>query len=197
MRTLKINSSIFNGLLLENWSISQKINQISTLKCGILNISKEQEIIDISNIVEGSSLELFNGDNKIFSGIIKTIVKSEYNVGILKLDLTVSDNNEIANRRIVASSLVNKKAGWIVKNIILPVLEEEGVTEGIIEDGFELMKANFNYITCTQALNYLQTCTGLNWSIDKDKKLNFIANDSIKAPFDIDSKFKYKNFKCQ
>lgn len=196
MRTLKINGSIFNGLLLDNWNISQKINQISTFKCGILNVSKEQEIIDISNIVEGSNLELFNGENKIFSGIIKTIAKSEYNVGILKLDLTVSDNNEIANRRIVVASFVNKNAGWLVKNVILPVLAEEGVSEGNIEDSFELLKVNFNYITCTQALNYLQTCTGLNWNIDKDKKLNFVSNTSIKAPFDVDSNLKYKNFKA-
>lgn len=196
MRTLRINGSVFNGLLLKNWDISQKINQVSTLKCGILNIAKTQEVIDVSNIVEGSNLELFNGETKIFSGIIKTIARSEYNVGILRLDLTVSDNNEIANRRLVAASFVNKKAGWIVKNVILPVLAEEGVSEGIIEDSFELLKVNFNYITCTQALNYLQTCTGLNWNIDKDKKINFISNTSIKAPFDIDSNFKCKNFKA-
>ena len=119
MRKLKINGKIFDGQLLKNWTISHKINQTSSFKCGILNISNEQRIINVLEVQEGSNLELFDGDSKLFAGIIKTVIKSKYTDGILQLDLTVTDNNEIANRRLVASSIVNKTAGWIIKNVIL------------------------------------------------------------------------------
>lgn len=196
MRKLKINGKIFDGQLLKNWTISHKINQTSSFKCGILNISNEQRIINVLEVQEGSNLELFDGDSKLFAGIIKTVIKSKYTDGILQLDLTVTDNNEIANRRLVASSIVNKTAGWIIKNVILPVLAEDGISEGNIETGPLLLKVNFNYIKCSQALNYLQTCSGYNWKIDKDKRLNFTSNKSIKSPFNIYDHFKFRKFKA-
>jgi len=195
MRRLQINGNDFNGTLLDGWNISNKINQISSFKCGIVNVSFGQEIIDISDVTEGSSIELFNDDEKLFSGIIKTLTKSKFSVDILKLDITASDNKEIANRRLVAASLVNKTAGWIVQNRILPILAEEGVTAGTIEEGFILLKVNFNYISCAQALNYLQTCTGFNWDIDKDKRLHFKSKDAERAPWDLIESTDYKNFK--
>lgn len=196
MRILKINGKIFNGQLLRNWTISHKINQTSSFKCEILNISNDQQVINISEIREGSNIELYDGNDKLFAGIIKTVVKSKYAEEILQLDLTITDNNEIANRRLVASSIVNKTAGWIVKNVILPVLSEDGVVEGNIEAGPVLLKVNFNYIKCSQALNYLQTCSGFNWKIDKDKKLNFTSTKSINSPFNIYDRLKFRKFKA-
>lgn len=195
MRSLKINHEVFPGVLLSGWTVTNKINQTSSLKCGILDVSPSQNTVDISEIKEGSSVELYNGTEKIFSGIIKTLSKSNYGPGIIQLDINASDNNEIANRRLVASSIVNKTAGWIVANVILPVLAEEGVTAGTIDDGFTLLKVNFNYISCTQALNYLQTCTGFNWDIDIDKHLNFISRDAERTPWDLTDPLNYRNLK--
>lgn len=195
MRYLKINGDRFNGILLSGWTISNKINQISSLKCGILDVSVSQDRIDISNIKEGSSIELFSDEEKLFSGIIKVLSKSEYAKDIMQLDINASDNNEIANRRIVATSVVEKTAGWIVRNRILTVLSEEGVTAGTIEEGFTLLKVNFNYISCAQALNYLQTCTGFNWNIDKDKKLHFKSKDAERTSWDLTDKKDYRNFR--
>lgn len=195
MRYLKINGDRFNGILLSGWTISNKINQISSLKCGILDVSVSQDRIDISNIKEGSSIELFSDEEKLFSGIIKVLSKSEYAKDIMQLDINASDNNEIANRRIVATSVVEKMAGWIVRNRILTVLSEEGVTAGTIEEGFTLLKVNFNYISCAQALNYLQTCTGFNWNIDKDKKLHFKSKDAERTSWDLTDKKDYRNFR--
>lgn len=195
MRMLYINGIEYPGILLENWNIAKKINSISTLKCGIININFNQQIVDISSIIEGSSIELFNGENKMFSGIVKIITKSVYVKGITKLELSCNDNSEIAKRRIIAQSIVNKTSGWIARNAILPVLSEEGVTEGVIDEGFLMTRANFNYIGCDKALDYLQTCTGMNWYIDYDKKLNFHAADKLKSPFNLDNIQKYSNFK--
>lgn len=194
MRHLKINGEAFNGVLLSGWTISDRINQTSSLKCGILDVSFSQQKIDVSDIKEGSSIELFNNENKLFSGIIKTLSKSEYAKNVMRLDITASDNKEIANRRIIATSVVGKTAGWIVRNRILPILAEEGVTAGIIEDGFTLIKVNFNYISCSQALNYLQTCTGFNWDINKNKQLIFKAKDAERTSWDLTDKLEYRNF---
>ena len=195
MRTLKINGSVYTGILLDNWSIAQKNNSVSTFKIGVLDIDSSQNKVNIANILEGSSIEFLDNSNKLFSGIIKTITKSDYSAGILKLDFTCNDNSEIANRRIVARSIVFKTAGWIVENVILPILAEEGVEAGNIEEGVQLVKVNFNYISCKKALDYLQTCTGFNWNIDINKKLNFSSISQVVSPFEINDDTVISNFK--
>lgn len=196
MRHLKINGAFFEGTLLANWSISKKINQMATLNCRVINMSAEGETVDLSNIVEGSTIEFYADEEKLFAGLVKSKQISRYAGPVMELSISASDNNEIANRRRIAASIVDKSVGYIVRQYILHVLSEEGVTEGEIAEGPTLTKVNFNYITCAQALNYLQTCSGLNWRIDNDKKLHIYSNEAVEAPFNVTDDTKVKNFKA-
>ncbi len=163
------------------WQISYRINQRTTLS---MTVVKMNELISID---EGDAVEVYSDSVLIFSGIVYGIRAYEGVLGVIYYDLQVTDNSALADKRIIVGVAENMVAGDIVRNYILPILAEEGVTAGTIQDGVIISKAVFNYIYCNQALDYLRDITGFNWQIDKERKLNFFSRSTNTAPFVLDS----------
>jgi len=172
-----------------SWNIVKKINALTTANFIVI------DLLHLDNIDNGDSIELFNGDIKIFSGIVLNHEKYEDYHGILSYSIQAVDNSKLADKRLIAKVYENQTAGNIARGIIAEKLAEEGVTEGIIQDGPVVKKAVFNYIKCTEALDYLKTITGYSWNIDKDKKLNFFERSTYKAPFMLSDDIKHHNFR--
>ena len=170
-----------------SWSISDKINARSTLKVTI--IDKQS-----ATISEGAEFQMYNGAEKIFEGVILRIRKYEGDPGYLYYDIDIVDNSALADRRVIAKTYENETAGYIVNDLITEVLGEENVTAGTIATGPSIKKAVFNYIKCSAALDYIKNVTGLNWNIDKDKKLQFFDRATNLAPFTLDSAVQHSNF---
>lgn len=186
MREFKISNQ--KVIVDSNWRISYKLNQRTTLSMTVVNL-KELDSID-----EGDAVQVYNDSVLIFSGIIYSIRVYEGRKGSVYYDLQVVDNSALADKRIIADVAENMTAGDIIRNKILPILAEEGVSEGIIQDGTIVSKAVFNYIYCNNALDYLKDITGFNWQIDKDRKLNFFSRETNIAPFILNNSFPHSRF---
>jgi len=186
-RTLTIDSQ--NVLFQPNWSISDKINNRTTLSITVIDLLLLGEI----NI--GDSITLDDGATNIFTGIVQTKNIYEPFPNELYYSLKCVDNSAIADKILIAEAGSNETAGYIVQNVILSHLASEGVTAGTIETGVTVSKYTFNYKKCSTALEQIRTITGLNWNIDKDKKLNLFSSGSIGSPFILNDTVQHSGFK--
>ena len=173
-----------------NWSIIDKINARTTMQAKIVDLN------EILSINVGDSVTFENNGSVIFAGLIQTIDVSEEGPGYLVYNIKCVDNTAITDRRVIAKVYENEYVGDIVTDLITEVLGEEGITAGTIQDGPVIAKAVFNYIKCSQALDYLKTTTGgYIWNIDKDKKLNFFERSTNTAPWTLDNTVQHNSFK--
>ncbi len=169
------------------WSVIDKLNIRSTISFVVINL------LNLSSIQKGDPIVFERDGNTIFNGWVDTVLTQEVEPDVLFTTVTGVDNCSIADRRLVAASIENQTAGYIVINFILPILAEENVTAGIIDDGIVLTKVNFNYYTCTQALDLLSETTGFYWNINYDKELDF-SDRASNTGTDLDSNIHHKNF---
>lgn len=186
MRIFKIANKTV--LVAPNWSISSKLNQRTTLSMTVVDLGELEEI------AESDVVEVWNDNKKIFAGIIDSTRVYESIPNKLYWDLRAVDYSTLADKRLVVGVGENETAGHIVRSIILPLLAEEGVTEGTIQDGIIIAKSVFNYIKCSDALDQLKDLTGFNWKIDNDKKLSFFARDTNIAPFTLNNSIQHYGF---
>lgn len=170
------------------WSISDKINARTTMSITVIDLQ------DLASIDIGDAVTLTNGADTIFAGIVHSVDVSEYMPGVLYYDLKCVDNSALADKRLVAETGSNQTAGYIAENVILPYLADEGVIKGTIEAGVTISKYTFNYITASKALDQIRTVSGLNWNIDKDKKLNLFSNTSNLSPWTLDDTVQHTRF---
>lgn len=170
------------------WSISDKINNRSTLSITVI------DPLSAAVVDEGETFQIYNGAVIIYEGIILRVRKSEIYKNELSYGLDVVDNSAIADKRVIAKVYENTLAGDIASDIITQVLGQEGVTAGTIIDGPIIKKAVFNYIRCSEALDYIKKVTGLNWNIDKDKKLQFFDRTTNLSPFTLDDTKQHSKF---
>lgn len=185
-RTFKIAG---NTVLVDsNWSISSKLNARTTLSMTVVDLGT------LTSINEGDSVEVYNDSTLIFSGIIYSVRAYEAIPNVLYYDLSVVDNSALADKRLIIGIAEDMTAGDIVRALVLPILAEEGVTEGIIQDGITVSKSVFNYIKCSESLDQLKDITGFNWKIDNERKLNFFSRDTNVAPFTLDSSVSHSGF---
>jgi len=103
----------------------------------------------------------------------------------LEIPIQAVDWHEKADRRIVAEVYENQTAGAIVQDIITKYLADEGITVGTIQTGATIVKAVFNYIPVSQALDELSELTGYQWVIRADKSLDFFDRATFSAPWSI------------
>ena len=172
-----------------SWSISDKINARTTMTIKVV------ELLTLGEINIGDSVRFEDNSIIIFAGIVQTISISEPYPNFLEYQLKCVDNSALANKILVAESGTNETAGYVVENVILPYLADEGVTTGNIEAGITISKYTFNYIKCSEALDKIKTISGLNWNIDKDKKLNLFSSGSVVAPFVLGDLVQHSKFK--
>jgi len=188
-RTYEIDST--EVLVNPNWRITDKINSRTTLSITVVDLQT------LSDIDEGDTIEIIDtdGSTKIFSGIVFIKDKYEDIPGELHYAITAVDNSALADKRCIADAAENETASTIITNRILPILAEDGVTAGTITTGPTIKKAVFNYCSCAEALDYMKNVTGLNWKIDKDKKLQFFDRSANAAPWMLDDSVQHAGFR--
>jgi len=171
-----------------NWTISDKINSRTTLSITVV------DLLNLDKIDNGDEIKIIDNSEEIFVGVVRNLQKREPSPNVLEYAISAVDNSALADKRIIAKVYTAQTAGYIVRDIIAEKLGEEGVIEGVIQDGPLIKKAVFNYKKCSEALDYLKKVTGYNWTIDKDKKLNFFDRSTNLAPFTLDDSVQHSNF---
>ena len=187
MRTFKINGHTVRAG--KGWGISGKMNTRTTLSFNVVDMN------GLDHIDNGDTVEITNDGTRIFEGIIKDIEVFEPGPGYLEYNIKVEDYSALADKRVIAKVYEDKTAGYIARDLIAEKLIEEGVTEGVIDDGPTIRKAVFNYIKVSDALNYLRTITGFVWEVDMDRKLNLFNRASRRAPYTLTPAVPHKGFR--
>lgn len=177
-----------------NWNLIVDLDAKSSFTATITDLKT------LTNLYLGQQIRFYNyDDDLLFGGFIKSIDKNDPfgNDEIIYYTIQAVCSCKIAERRIVADIVENKNVGNAIIDHILPVLAEEGITEGIIDCSLQIERITFNYITAYEALNMLQSLVyGYIWYIsDPDKKLYFfyIANDYLETK--LDSNIYHRDFK--
>ncbi len=123
----------------------------------------------------GHSFEVYDGATLVWGGSVDDLPE-EQPVGTSMLQyvsVSLVDNHELADRRLVAETYESDTAGDIVTGIITNYLAAEGITAGTIQTGITIQKAVFNYIPASRCLDEICTLTGFQWRINADKSLDF------------------------
>jgi len=163
--------------------ISDEINAKSTATFTVVD---RQRAYSIEN---GQEVIITDGATRIFGGIIDRRVKksphaTDSGTRILFYEVTCKDFNSILDRgKKLAETYVNTTVSDIINDTdndrtIGAILASENITVGAISGGSVVIKqAVFNYISVTDALNYIKDVTGLNWNIDYNKELTLFYNE--------------------
>jgi hypothetical protein len=162
-------------------NIEDSIDERSTLSMSIID---ERNRLSFQ---KGQPVDVYDGEELIFSGVIETAVKNKNTVDMVH-DIQCIDWHYLADKRIMAKAYENELAGDIIKDIISTYLADEGVTEGTIQDGALVTEAVFNYVPITDAINAIAEKAGFLWYIDYDKRLYFMERGTTAAPFPVTNK---------
>lgn len=177
-----------------NWNMIADLDSKTSFSATVTDLKT------LTKIYTGAHVRFYNYDDEVlFDGFIKTIDKDDPfgNDELIYYTINCVCWCKIAERRLIGDIIENEKVEDIVTNYILPILADEGVTAGLIECDLVIERITFNYITCYEALNLLQSLVyGYTWLISdetKDLYFYYIANDYLETK--LDSNIYHRNFK--
>ena len=106
---------------------------------------------------------------------------------LLETAITATDQHYLADKRLVAAIYTNKTPGFIVKDLIVSILAQEGVSAGLIIDpGVVIPSATFVFCTVADALDALVVQASSSepyyWMIDQYKQLIFAPYSAVTGP---------------
>lgn len=147
-------------------------------------------------ITKGMEVVVSEGATAIFKGM----VQKPRAQGAITKSVTVScvDFSALVDKRVVAEAYDDTAAGDIVKDLILKYFSEEGIVEGLIQDGPTITRAVFNYDNGNVAMNYICDVSGFYWNVDKDKNLNFFDKSTYTASISLtDTSQNFRDLKAE
>lgn len=121
----------------------------------------------------------------VYSGYITSPVETKPGFQTsLEVAITVCDQHYLADKRVIADSYENQTCGFMVNNIVINILAQEGVTVGRIDAGPVVPSAVFVYCTVAQALDEIVKAASASgapwyWQIDQNKKIWFVSYTAI------------------
>ena len=145
-----------------------------SMSCGVYY--KASETLPL----EGQDIEVFNGVELLFGGIIKTIsyestTPQKGNSAWIKLSISSDGYNFIPQRRTVNADYTATDAGTIVSAMITSFLTDEGITAGTISTGATIDRYLATYKSIKEVLDDMADASGFSWNINDAKQLDFIA----------------------
>ena len=132
----------------------------------------------------GEAVLIEEGTNKLFSGRILSKEESFLPPNLLKYPVECIDHTRDLDKKLVAESYKNKKAGDIYKHIIDNYTS--GFTYNNVSDGPTISEIAFNYIQVSEALTKIAEICGYEWYVDYDKDIHFFDRNTYPAPFQLD-----------
>lgn len=173
------------------------VDQAAHLAVGSLSITDnlgqrstcEFKLIDDSNTYDPATgsvvIVVLNGVRE-FKGTIDNKTRSiDADDQVRRLAIRCVDRKQVTDRFFVAKTYetADQTADDLVRDILQSYLAADGIVEGVIETGPLIVKAVYNYVKVSDALNELAERTGYIWDIDAEDRLNFRQRSSYLAPF--------------
>lgn len=167
---------------IEHGSVSgpANIGQRATLSFNVL------DELAAYTFLEGSAADLYSDAGVLLLARWVSQVKT-YRVsqgGMLRHELTCTDNAYLADKRTIATTYANQTAQFIVNDFVAQVLSQEGVTVGQIDGGGITIGAfTSNYAQVSACLDAIcQKAQGYSWWIDDHRKLYFVLSNPAAPP---------------
>lgn len=137
----------------------------------------------------GQIKQIASDGNLVFGGVIDRLVEREDVHDDLWLDVNMVDYVAVLDRHLVAGAYENETAGAIVRSILsspsVSTVFLESLSDELVDDGPEIQKIVFNYVTVTQAITELAQYAGYQWNVTPDKKVVFKSRSATSAPFSV------------
>lgn len=175
------DDQIARYLKIFDYSIQKELNARDTFDCTF-------EIDDGWQPLIGQEVVLTWNGVRQFAGTINDLTDqflSEGDALRRTVQMTCTDWNQILDRRTAVKAYENTYAGDIVRNLIATHLASEGITEGNIQNGLQLTRANWNHEPIATIMDELSKDVGFFWFVDYEKRLHFYAREHAAAPFTI------------
>lgn len=178
---LYLDNSLNGNWVVESMSLLDALNQRSSVKFKYLKK-------DAVNPESHMTAELKADSTTIFKGTIEQVNETDsLDNPYITADIECVDYNQVLDRRQVAAIYENMTFKAIVQDINTNFLDGEGITaDSYVSTGPLFNKIIFDYVSVTEAFEYLSGLTGYFYYIDESKELHFAdMENSAHAPFDI------------
>ena len=175
-----INNEEVKNVLQGTISISRKTNGERSCSFSFFDV--------LPTVKDGDEIEVFEEDNKLFGGIIKSFssrmmepLTAEF--PLIQVDVSSDGYDYIATRRVVSVSFTNTNVKAIVESMLSANnLGSDGVQVGTIESGPSI-NYTANFKTIKDVLDDMANASGYSWYIDDARQLQFgqmtFAPDSV------------------
>lgn len=165
-----------------DYSIQKELNARDTFDCSLIVDDGWRPLIGQEVVLTWNGVRQFagtiNDKDEQFLAENQAVRRS--------IRLTCTDWNQILDRRTAVKAYENTYAGEIVRDLIRTHLAIEGITEGNIQDGLQLTRANWNHEPIATIMDELSKDVGYFWFVDYEKRLNFYSREHAAAPFSVD-----------
>jgi hypothetical protein len=145
------------------------------------------DIADFKHFDEGQEVKIMDLDGtRLFGGLLAQAVEKRFSQvrEINRHTFDCTDYHALAeNRRFFAG--YESTTGGAVCRAILEVLSEEGITEGLIQEGIVLTDLVFPFVSCAEALDKIAELCGYIWFISENKQLYFLDRTTYTAAWHI------------
>lgn len=135
----------------------------------------------------GEEVVMTRGGVRHFAGTIndkKERLRSAANFTSREITIRCVDWHSILDRRTIVRAYEETWAGDIVRDFVA-YLADEGLTEGSIQQGFLMPRANWNHEHIATAIEDLCKVCGYYAFVDYEKRLHFLPREASTAPFGI------------
>lgn len=190
------------------WKVSKARDSRATFTClvrdyvpsvdeevGYFNNSEYFITADGEKFITADNMPFITAGTPIFKGIIIESKPVRDGMQII-YEIAAVDYSKIADDRLTSFVCYNMTAAEIITEKLLPILTEEGVTLGTIDTGALITKCVMPWKTLTQILDTLaEVSGGYYWTIDIDKKLQFLSPESRNSGVTIDANTLLSNLK--
>lgn len=183
MYTIYVNNVNLTERLMQG-TLSISLGLYAERSCSASFFSSNNEFDNEIVFTDGNDVKVYFYGDLIFGGVIKSSNVSALTPlgdqnALIQTTIQSDGYNSIAGRRFVQVYYASATAGSIVTAMITSYLSAEGVTAGTINTGPTVTQYNANYKSVKEILDDMATVAGFVWYIDNDKKLNFIAQQTV------------------
>jgi hypothetical protein len=165
INNIQYNGEVSNGSI----SINLKTNGDRSASLSIFDV--------LPSVKDGDELEIFDGTDKIFGGIIKSYSVKYFSpltddYPVIEVGIDAESYNFITNRRIVNVNVQDRTVGSIV-NDMWSILSTETIYKGTFYTG-PTIDYVAEYKTIKTVLDELADTAGCIWYIDNSRTLQFV-----------------------
>lgn len=156
----------------------------------ILN-DRDGAINPASDITEGSAAVIVVDDVVVFRGRVQSHELRSIGIGAghdaMFWSIDLVDCTEILDRIHVNDvfETPGQTAGDIVRQVVSSYLSVDRFSSSGVQDGLELSKAVFPWVSVTNVLDELARETGYHWTVGCDRVVRFFPRESYRSAWDI------------